>query len=241
MVHFVVPAFNEEKNISALIEEIHGFVSPRYPYRLTVVDDGSIDRTAEIVGALSKVYPCEVVGYKPNRGVHEAFRLGLGRALEAAGTGDVIVTLEADRTSDITLLPLFLSKLEAGCDLVVASYYVEGGAVEGTAWHRKVLSRGANFLIRSLLGVREVHTYSSFYRAYRPDVLRRVVERYGDFFEEKGFSCVVELLVRIHRLKASIQEVPMVLRGEKRVGKSKMKVLKTIAGYLRMIRRNAFA
>ena len=235
MIYFVIPAFNEEANIGKLFESLDAHCRhENLLYHVIVVDDGSSDRTAEIVRQKTAAFPCSLISYSPNRGVDEAFRRGLNRALEVAGPEDVIVTSEADGTADLCILKDFLEKIKNGRDIVVASYYAEGGAVESTALYRKILSRAANFFISALFRIRGIHTFSSFYRAHRPSALKAVKERYGDFFTEKGFSCVVELLIRAHRLKLRLDEVPMVLQGGARAGKSKMKVSRTIIGYLRI-------
>ncbi len=241
MIYFLAPAYNEEANVAGLIGDVDAFArSHGIEYRLLIADDGSGDRTAEIVAECSARYPCEVLSYKPNQGPGEAFRRGFNSLLEQAKDGDFIVTLESDRTADLNLVTGFLAKAAAGADLVVASYYAKGGSVEGTAWHRKLLSRAANVLISGTLGVRGIHTYSSFFRLYRVRALRAVREAYGDFYQEKGFACVLELLVRMSKLGQRLDEVPMVLQGANRIGKSKMRVGRTIQGYLRVIARNVF-
>lgn len=240
MIFFVAPAYNEEKNVGRFVDEVAAYARRKgWDWRLIVVDDGSQDRTAEIVREKIQTLPCVLVSYQPNKGVGEAFRRGFHKALALAEESDVIVSLESDGTGDLNLLPAFLEKIESGADAVLASYYAGGGKVEGTAWHRRFLSRSANLTVRGLFRLKGVHTYSSFYRAYRPAALRAVLSRYRDFFNEKGFACVVELLVRLHRLGCPIEEVPMALQGNKRVGKSKMKVLQTIWGYFCIAARAA--
>ncbi len=240
MILFVVPAYDKEQNIGRLIEEIHRFTrSKNYSYRLFVVDDGSRDRTAQVVLTESKLYPVTLISYRPNRGVQEAFRRGFHAALSEAKETDLIVTLEADGTADREILPVFMEKIAQGFDVVVASYYAKGGSVEGTVCHRKLLSLAGNFFIRHFLRIKGVRTYSSFYRIYKPAALRKVLELHGDFFEEKGFACVVELLLRLDRAGFRIGEVPMILKGSARIGKSKMKVFQTVLGYLRIAFRHA--
>lgn len=235
MIFYVIPAYNEELNIARLISETDAFSKKiGENYQLIIADDGSRDRTADIVRQKSEGLPLVLISYLPNRGVQEAFRRGFQMALGKALDGDVIVTMEADGTADWEILPVFLRKIREGLDVVVASYYARGGSVRGTAWHRKVLSRCGNIFTRIFLPIKGVSTYSSFYRIYRPAALKAVLERYGDFYEEKGFACVVELLYRIHCLGFRVGEVPMVLEGARRVGKSKMKVFQTILGYLRI-------
>jgi dolichol-phosphate mannosyltransferase len=85
-----------------------------------------------------------------------------------------------------------------------------------------------------------VKTYSSFYRAYRAEVLNAAHEAYeGKLIEEDGFVCMVEVLVKLDRLSLRITEVPMLLKTNMRQGNSKMKVLRTIRGYLSFIARDA--
>lgn len=241
MIYFVVPAFNEEKNIETLIHETHNFISSlKQEYRLIIVDDGSYDLTAQIVKDNSRRYSCEVVSYHPNQGVGEAFRQGLKRALTLASKKDLIVTKEADGTSDLAILPALIHKIDSGCDVALASCYARGGRIEGIRFLRLFLSRSANFLIQILFNIHNVHTYSSFYRVYRPSALHKALARYGDFYDEKGFACVIELLVRLSKLGMRIEEVPMVLVSGRRVGKSKMKVWRTTLGYFRVIGRNLF-
>lgn len=241
MIVFVVPAYNEEKNIGRLIEETHAFLTAKqYKYRLIVVDDGSRDKTADVVRSMMSAYPVDLISYKPNHGVGAAFRKGMRKAIDFCEAGDLIVTKEADGTSDLNILPALLAKIEAGNDVALASVYAPGGSMEGTAGHRVFLSRAANWLVGELFPLKHVHTYSSFYRVYRPAALQRVWNAYEDFYVEPGFACVVELLIRLALLGAKIDEVPMVLEGSRRTGKSKMKIGRTILGYLRVIGRNAF-
>ena len=132
MVIFVAPAYNEEENIRRLIEETDARSRRNgLTYRLVVVDDGSSDRTAEIVKEHSLRFPCVLISYQPNRGVGEAFRQGLTHALSFATEDDVIVTEEADGTSDPGILPLLLQRIESGADVALASCYAPQGEVEG--------------------------------------------------------------------------------------------------------------
>lgn len=239
MIFFVVPAYNEEKNISDYLSETHRFADAQgWSHRFLIVDDGSSDRTAELVLEAAKTLPCELISYQPNRGVGEAFRRGLTEALRQAAPKDWIVTQEADRTGDLQILSSMIRLAEGGYDVVLASCYAKGGRIEGTNGYRMFLSRTANFVTQQTLGLYGIQTLSSFYRLYRPSALRAVLDRYGDFYKDPGFACVIELLVRLVRTGQKVVEVPMVLQGNKRRGPSKMKVFRTILGYGSVIVRN---
>ncbi len=241
MVIFVSPAYNEELNIGKLIDRTHRTCADHeILYRQIIVDDGSSDETAQIVTRETKAQslPVTLISYHPNRGAGEAFREGLVHAISIAKNWDVIVTMESDGTSDLEILPLLLKKIEQGADVVIGSCHARGGRMRGNPWHRVLLSRCANTLITSLFSMKGLKTLSSFYRAYRPSALRKVLETYGSFSEEKTFSFVVEILIRLGRLGFKIEEVPMILNNENRRGSSKMRIVENTLGYLRIIQRN---
>ncbi len=235
-VIFVTPIFNEERNIPELIRRISDVMKSLGDYLILFVNDGSTDQSERVISEYQQTHPIELVGYYPNRGVGSAFKLGFKTAISRGKEGDIVVTQEGDNTSDLGILPKLLDHVRRGTDVALASCYAKGGRVEGTTWLRTLLSHMANFLLRTIFPIR-VHTYSSFYRAYRLTTLKRLIHTYGDqFIAQPGFECMVELLVKLSRLpNVKISEVPMVLDGSRRQGKSKMKVLKTMRGFLRVM------
>ena len=107
--------------------------------------------------------------------------------------------------------------------------------------HRRFLSRSAAGVIRASAGL-DARTVSSFFRVYRASVLRRGYERYGDrFIRESGFACKAELLSKLSSMSVHIEEVDVGLDTSKRVGDSKMPVLKTIFHYWRLMARQRLA
>lgn len=234
---FVIPAFNEEANLPRLFAELeeHGnLFSPGS--RLIIVDDGSEDATAEIVDAYDGPLPVELVRLGKNQGPGAAFRAGFAAALDAVPDEALVVTLEADTTSDLAALPSMLRRADAGAGLVLASVH-GGGAMANVSAFRRLLSRGAGFTVRRALGV-QAHTVSSFFRVYRASLLRDAANHYGEnLIRERGFACKAELLAKLDRLGAQIEEVPVNLDGSKRVGESKMRVLPTLIGYWRLMAR----
>jgi dolichol-phosphate mannosyltransferase len=234
MIYFIIPAFNEAANLPALLSSFWKWSRTRHePCHLIVVDDGSCDDTAGILRAFRDL-PVTVVRHETNRGVHEVFRSGFSAWSKLpAGRQDLVVTMEADNTSSLEILDTMLIRARQGDDLVLASCYVPGGEVVGTNLFRRILSFSANLILRCTPGMPTVSTFSSFYRIYRAPFLEYALQSYGQrFIEEQGFVCVVEMLLKFGLLKARISEVPLRLDGSLRKGASKMRVLRTIRGYL---------
>jgi dolichol-phosphate mannosyltransferase len=239
VIHVVVPAYDEAENVLGMLEGVRERLEPLgLRYRIVVVDDGSRDGTGDRCrGASTPASPVEVVSHRENLGPGAAFRSGFLRVLEDADPLDLVVTLEGDRTSDPRILMRMLHRVwEEGDDIVLASCYLYGGGIRGTRLHRVGLSHVANGLMKKTLGLSGLQTLSSFYRVYQVSALKAMRARYGDgFISTRGFECMVEILYRAARLGLRISEVPMLLDGTRRAGKSKMKVLRTSMAYFRLM------
>lgn len=237
MIFFIIPAYNEEENIGPLLSGLSLKMKDlKISYHVILVNDGSTDATYEEAARFRDRISLEIISHLTNKGVGEVFRAGFSRALELASDDDIIITKEADNTSDLNILASMLKKVEEGYDLVLASCYAKGGGIMGTTIDRIILSFCANFILRTLFSIKNVRTYSSFYRAYRAGMLKKANFAYSNrLIEDSGFTCMVELLVRLKRLHIRVAEVPMVLRCDFRKGSSKMKKMETMKGYFSLI------
>ncbi len=237
MIHAVVPVLNEEPNVGKLVIRLKEALEPHGPYHILVVDDGSTDGTVSFLKTQGP--QVEVVSHPTNLGPGAAFRTGFTKVLETLQPKDLVLTLEGDGTSDLAILPRMLSRVRhEDDDIVLASCYLFGGGIKGTAVHRVGLSHIANGLMKKTLGLAGLATLSSFFRIYQGRALLRLRESGGQsLFVSQGFESQIEILHLAARLKLSISEVPMVLDGSRRLGKSKMKVLRTSLAYLRLVAR----
>lgn len=231
----VIPAYNERRALPLLLERARAVPAIA---RTLVVDDGSDDGTADLAEAWPGPPPVSVVRHPQNLGLGAAMRTAVthlaGSALE---DDDVAVTMDGDNTHDPALIPEMCAAIAAGADVVVASRYCPGGRELGLSWRRRVLSRGASTLLGALRPVRGVRDYTCGFRAYRVGTLRRALESYGDgLVTAAGFACMAELLLRLDALGARCIEVPLELHYERKDGPSKMRVARTISGYLQLLR-----
>lgn len=229
----VAPAYNEEKDLPSWLMSLRRIKNIG---RVIVVDDGSKDKTAAAAEKFRQKLPLEIISYRPNRGPGYAFRKGLLRAINAAGKDDLVATMECDNTSDLGILGKMVKKVNEGFGVCVASYYATGGGFADVSWWRIAVSEIGNLVIRFGCGIRGVKTFSSFYRVYSRASLKKLQKSTnGKLFIENGFACMVELLARLKRQGEKIAEVPMILVGSKRKGRSKMRIIPTAIGYFRVI------
>ena len=87
------------------------------------------------------------------------------------------------------------------------------------------MSRAASLLMRIVFPIRGVRDFTCGYRAYRADVLQRAVEHYhGEFVDQDGFQCMVDILLKLRPMRLIFGEVPLLLRYDRKGGQSKMHV-----------------
>lgn len=235
-LYVLVPMLNEAGNVPRLLASMRRMATELPPHitpRFLIVDDGSTDGTGETATKLAGGLDFTVLRHENRRGPGRAFATGFAHLATQVGPDDYVATMEGDNTSRIELLSAMFVRAREGYDVVLASPYLYGGSIEHTTTWRVVLSRIANVFVKEVLGLAGIATVSSFYRLYRGRVIMNLQRCYGPgIVERAGFECMVELLLKMVYLRTSISEVPMTLDTSLRAGKSKMKVMKTIWGYL---------
>ncbi len=242
MITIILPAYNEEEALPPLLDALAHVRAESLPgLRVIVIDDGSADRTAEVVSRQAEQRPwVRLVRHGRNRGLSQGIQTGFRAALADSGPDDVIVTMDADNTQPADLIPRLAADVQAGKDVVIASRFQPGAAVYGVPALRRLYSRMMSLLFRAFFPIRGVRDYSCGFRAYRAETLQRAYEQYGEegFVTEQGFACMVEILFQLNRLGGvRFGEVPMVLRYDLKPTATKMRVLKTIRDTLRVAMR----
>jgi glycosyltransferase involved in cell wall biosynthesis len=190
-ISVVVPAHNEAKNLPYVLPFI-----PSWVYEVIVVNDHSTDDTVEVA---YKIMPTVRIVNTPEHGAR-----GKGVALQAgfaAVTGDIIVMMDADGSSDPRELPRFVEALLAGAYLVKGSRFIEDGGSSDFTRLRRMGSRVLIGITNLLFGVRFTDMFCGF-NAFWRDCL--------DFFDVDcdGFEIEALLHLRICKANLEIAEVP---------------------------------
>ncbi|MCS5635746.1 MAG: glycosyltransferase [Myxococcota bacterium] len=237
MVVITLPAYNEAQTLPSLLESIRESMRENaIDYRVVVVDDGSVDGTSDVVESLSATMPIALVRHSENLGLGEAIRTGLLTALEGAEPRDIIVTMDSDNTHSPGLIARMVRGIREGNDVVIASRYRQGANIRGVPRYRRLLSFGGRVAFALVFPTPNVRDFTSGFRAYRADILARAFRLYGDqFVAESGFSCMVDILLKLRKMGAIMSEVPLILRYDQKFGASKMMVMRTIGETLRLI------
>jgi len=170
-ISVVIPLFNEEANVRALLDELFTELARLgRTFEVICVDDGSRDRTFDILREEAGRRPqLRAIRFRLNFGQTAAMSAGIEKA-----RGEVIVPMDGDLQNDPADIKSLLAQLDAGSD-VVSGWRKHR---QDREFGRKLPSRIANWLISRISGVR-LHDYGCSLKAYRRDVLRDV-KLYGE-------------------------------------------------------------
>lgn len=236
-IRIVLPAYNEAESLPPLLKRINeAYNLYKWDASVLVVNDGSKDDTLNIARNFKSDIPIEALDIQPNKGLANAIDTGMRHAIKGLKDTDIVVTLDADDSQTPFLIQRMAQQIAEGSDLVIASRYQPGARIKGLKKSRKFFSWAAGLLFRVFVGFEGIKDYTCGFRAYRVDMLRKTINYYGDkFITQKGFGCMVEVLLKVAGQSATMNEVPMILRYDLKQGESKMNVQKTMKQTLKLL------
>lgn len=214
-VAVVIPTFNEAQNIRNTAEQLLALDVAKLG--ILFVDDSSPDGTGDIADNLAAGLPGRIII------AHRAGKLGLGTAYVAGfkvaleTSVDHIVQMDCDLSHPPSEVPLMIDALER-FDVAVGTRYSHGGSVDPN-WKmsRVLLSKWANYGIRTLLGLK-VHDATGGFKAYKREALEAIDL---DGLTITGFGFQAEVAYQTQRRSLSVYEHPYTFM-ERTAGSSKM-------------------
>jgi dolichol-phosphate mannosyltransferase len=195
IISVIVPIYNEEENIGPLLEALFRVLrSLPCDFEIVAVNDGSTDKSYEkLFTAADEHADLKVVNLRRNFGQTSAIMAGIDYS-----SGNTLIFIDADLQNDPEDIPLLLSKLDEGYD-VVSGWRKNR---QDARIRRNFMSRAANTLISWSSGV-HLHDYGCTLKAYRRDVIRDVrlygeMHRFIPIYATWMGARVAEIPVRHH-------------------------------------------
>ena len=202
MISAVVPVFNEEPVLRDSFLSLASFLESRFgsDFEIVAVDDGSKDRSVEILKELSSSMPIEIRENSINLGKGSSVRRGM---LEARG--ERVFFTDADLSTPLEELERFLPRLDDGADVVI-----------GTRKHDEAVIRTAQSSVRTFMGKGYTHVvngvlgigfsdYTCGFKAFQGKAAQAIFTR----SVVDGWSFDAEILFLAHRLGFRVDEVPV--------------------------------
>jgi len=201
-----VPAYNEGKTIGLVLNGIHEVMQKEgYDYEILVLDDGSKDDTAKI----ARESKATVFSHPMNYGLAETFRTEIEKSLELGA--DIIVHFDADGQYLAEEIPLLITKLDEGNDLVLGSRFK--GKIEEMPLMKRLGNKAFSKAISYITGLRVSDGQTGF-RAFTKQVAKEIRITSGHTYTQ-------EQIIRAVRQKFRIAEVPITF-AKRMSGKSRL-------------------
>lgn len=200
----VIPVYNEEENLQILIEELTEVLQRiNMDYEVILVDDGSLDRSFQVLKELAKKDShLTVIRFRKNSGQTAAFDAGFKMA-----RGEIIVTLDSDLQNDPWDIPLLLENMK-DYDMVCGVRIRRADS-----WIKLISSRIANY-VRNKLSEEEITDTGCSLKAYKSEYLKRL----------KLFNGMHRFFPTLMKMEgAKVKEIPVHHR-QRRFGKSKYNI-----------------
>jgi glycosyltransferase involved in cell wall biosynthesis len=200
LLSVVVPAYNEEATIGAVVEKL--LTVPRL-LEVVVVDDCSTDRTHEIARTLAAAHPqVKLARHASNRGKTEALRTGFRLT-----RGEIVIIQDADLEYDPAEIPLVILPIVNDlADVVYGSRFLVRRATRVLYFYHYLGNKFLTFLSNTLtnLNMTDIETG---YKAFRGDIIRQMR------ITSDGFGFEVEVTAKVAKLGCAVYEVPISYYG----------------------------
>lgn len=220
-VLMIIPAYNEEKSILSVVENIKKVKTKDFMLDYIVVNDGSKDKTREVLikNKLNFIdLPC-------NLGIGGAVQTGYKYAFYH--DYDIAIQFDGDNQHDASFIPDLVTNIKKGNDLVIGSRFV-GDLSEFKS--SKLRRMGINLLsgiIKICTGVK-IYDVTSGYRACNKKLISYFANNYPVDYPEP------DSLVQVLKMKYKVREIPVVMH-ERKTGKSSINGFKSIYYMIKVI------
>ncbi|MFA5858343.1 MAG: glycosyltransferase [Elusimicrobiota bacterium] len=236
MIYIILPAYNEAAALEKLIPKF-SVLLPKTNVKVIVVNDGSTDNTSKVAARMGSTINIVLLEHKVNSGLGTALLTGIKYVVNIGlEDNDVVCTMDADDTHPVDSITGMIEKVKSGYDIIIASRYVPGAKLVGLAFYRRVLSLCAKIILQLRYPYPGLRDYTCGYRVVRGEIIKKAFMKYGDkLVTETNFAATFELLMKLLEFKPKLVEVPLVLRYDLKPGKSKLRLFKTLGGYVKLL------
>ena len=208
-INILFPVLNEEKRLQKGIENTIAFMekNPIFEYKLTIVDNGSTDKTKQISLNLCETYKQVDYLALEEKGVGLAIREGVKlNTCEIVGYMDIDLSTKLDHLIEVKNI----FKNKSNVEIVNGSRLHKKSKVIGRKFSRELTSRGLNFLLKLFLGMKISDSLCGF-KFFRVDTIEQLMARSS---KENGWFFCVEMLIRAEKLGIKIEEIPVVWQDD---------------------------
>lgn len=245
MIKVLLCCLNEEKNLPKLFSELfYELKNLGEKFEVFICIDGTNDNSIKIISEFQKTYKITVLPKKNQRGLGLAYKRLFLEVIKNSTNDDLVISLDADNTHSPKQIPAMLTHFRKNSlDFLVASRFCSNSVMLDFPIHRHLISKSTSILLQNIFSAKKIsgaklQDYSSGYRIYKAEKLKKLVAKEKDnFITEPEFTYTCELLVKLARFDSRLDEIAIFYDYGKKVGKSKLRVGRNFWRLLVMLRR----
>ncbi len=199
-ISIVIPAYNEEKRIGKTLERVYEyFKKKKTEFEIIVVDDGSNDRTVEIVEKFSSdKKEIRILKHEKNMGKGKAVKTGI---LDAKG--NLILFTDADLSTPIEEFEKLKKAIENGYDIAIGSRGLKDSKIViPQPFYRRIIGRIFPLLVK-LIVIKDFKDTQCGFKLFKKDIAKKIFSQ----LKTEGFAFDVEVLARGKKENFKIAEV----------------------------------
>lgn len=246
MIKIILSALNEAQNLTDLLPKINlALLNLKREYQIVLCLDGTNDNSYQVINDLKKTAPIYVLDSKNQLGLGVAFKRLFLDVIKNSHDNDIIISLDADNTHDPGQFTQIIQHFEQyNLDLLVVSRFCRNSIVTGFPLYRRMISRATSIALQIIFAVKKLDNknlkdYSSGYRAYKVKALKDLYIKYGEnFIVEKDFIYTCEILIKLAKIGKKLDEISLNYDYAKKIGASKLKILKNARALFFLILNN---
>lgn len=204
MICIIIPVFNEQSRLEKNIEEIFSFIkSKKENFEVIFVNDGSKDKTLNLLQEIKKKFPIKILNHKINMGKGAAIKTGVDNS-----KGDLILFTDIDLSVPIEFLNVYLNNLTEDIDIIIGTRALKGAKIEvRQSWLRETLGEYFTLLSNVILGVR-ISDFTCGFKLFRRQAAQKIFSR--QIVRRWAFDAETMYLAKKYHF--NIKETPVVWR-----------------------------
>jgi dolichol-phosphate mannosyltransferase len=234
LIKIIFSALNEEGNLKKFLTNISQEMQLlQREFQIIACLDGSSDDSEKILRDYAEFAPVKILPLKNTRGLGLAYKRLFLDVVKNSADDDLVISLDADNTHDPQQMSEMIKHFEAQeLDVLVASRFFKVSVVDDFPLHRKFISKSTSLILQNLFPIKKIsgeklQDYTSGYRVYKVEKLKKLYAgRKENFITEPEFTYTCEFLIKLSQLGCKIDELPISYDYGKKIGKSKLRILR---------------
>jgi len=246
MLKIFLCCYNEAQNLKKLLSDLEREMQlVKRDFEVWFCLDGTSDDSVEVIKTFSNLKTV-ILPQINQRGLGLAYKRLFFEAVKNFSNEDLIISLDADNSHNPAQIPLMLEHFEKNnLDFLVASRFCGNSVMEEFPLHRKLISKSISLLLQTFFPIKKINgknlqDYTSGYRVYRSAVIKKLfAKEKTNFISEPEFTYTCEFLIKLSRLKIRVDEIAISYEYGKKIGASKLRIMRNFWRLIVMLTRFA--